>query len=589
LSFLGEIKRRHVFQVAIAYVVVAWVILQVVDVVKEPLNLPNGFDTAVIVLVAIGLPLALVLAWAFDLTSIGVVRTPPAAAASATAPAPTPAAPSPASTPAPSAAPARPKRLRNSVAVLPLDNLSPNPDDAYFAAGIHEEILNQLAKIRDLSVIARTSVKKYQDTDKSIAEIGMELGVRTVMEGSVRYAGERVRVTAQLIDAATEDHLWSEVYERDLADVFAIQADVATKIAAALKAELSLAERLSVERLPTDSTEAYGLYLRAMAILQEHGHPVGALKGPSDAIQSYLDRAIELDPKFALAYVARASLNASRLNQDPGIYAESATRRVELESLALQDVEKALALDPGIGAAHGILARIHQFNWRGAEARAAYLRALELSPSSIEVLIDFAVFCAITGRLDEAREHANRAIELDPSSPQVHDWLAYILFFRGELQGALEAARRAVSLMPTYVMGHAIIGVVEALLGNREESLRETRLAERLMRDFINPALVGQLAANYHRAGDQEGVERIHRRIQEMADRGHVPHVTWIWVYLSLGDDERALEHLKAAGDDPESYVGHFGIMMVKFNLQRFATLEEPRFREARERLPFKD
>ena len=143
--------------------------------------------------------------------------------------------------------------------------------------------------------------------------------------------------------------------------------------------------------------------------------------------------------------------------------------------------------------------------------------------------------------------------------------------------------------MPTYVMGHAIIGIIEAMRGNRAEGLEATRLAEHLMQDFINPALVGQLAANYRFAEDHEGVKRIHRRIEDMAARGHVPHVAWIWVYLAVGDEERALEHLKAAGDNPESYIGHFGIMMVKFNLQRFAVLDEPRFREARARLPFKD
>jgi len=582
LSFLSEIKRRHVFQVAAVYAVVAWLVIQIVDVVKEPLRLPAGFDTIVIVLAAAGFPLAIVLAWVFEVTSHGVVRTPPK---DADHPPPAPASPAPAQP----ATRSKPERLRKSVAVLPLDNLSPNPDDAYFASGVHEEILNQLCKIKDLSVIARTSVKKYQDTSKSIAEIGAELGVTTIMEGSVRYAGQRVRVTAQLIDAETEDHIWSEVYERDLADVFAIQADVATKIAAALKAELSLAEKLSVEKLPTASTEAYGLYLRAQAIFQEQGHMVGARQGPSGRIQALLDEAIHVDPKFALAYVARASLNASRLNQDPGVYAESATRRSELESLALQDVERALSLDPTIGTAHAILARIHQFNWRGAEARAAYLRALELSPSSIEVMADYAVFCAITGHLDEAMDHASRVADLDPSSPHVHDWLAYILFFRGDLDGALAAARRAVSLMPTYVMGHAIIGIIEAMRGNRAEALEATRLAEHLMRDFINPAIVGQLAANYMVAEDPEGVERIHRRIEEMASRGHVPHVAWIWVYLAIGDEARALEHLKAAGNNPESYVGHFGLMMVKFNLQRFAVLDEPRFREARAGLPFRD
>ena len=251
MSFLGEIKRRKVFQVAAVYTVVAWLLIQIIDVVNDPLNLPAWFDTVMIVLLAVGLPIAVVLAWAFDLTPTGVVRTPaidavtetgvslgtpqqPAPSIERPAPSPEQPAPSPERTaPSPRAESIRPrpKILRNSVAVLPLENLSPNPDDAYFAAGIHEEILNCLTKIKDLSVIARTSVKKYRDTDKSIAEIAAELGVGTVMEGSVRYAGERVRVTAQLIDAATQDHLWSEVYERDLADVFAIQADVAAKIA----------------------------------------------------------------------------------------------------------------------------------------------------------------------------------------------------------------------------------------------------------------------------------------------------------------------------------------------------------------------
>ena len=192
MSFLGEIKRRRVFQVAVVYVAVAWVLIQVVDIVNDPLGLPAGFDTVVIVLLAVGCPVAVVLAWAFDLTPAGVVRTPPSDAVTETSvPLSTPRQPAPSpeqAAPSPPAESIKPRReiLRNSVAVLPLENLSPNPDDAYFAAGIHEEILNCLAKIKDISVIARTSVKKYRDTDKSIAEIATELGVGTVMEGSVR-------------------------------------------------------------------------------------------------------------------------------------------------------------------------------------------------------------------------------------------------------------------------------------------------------------------------------------------------------------------------------------------------------------------
>ena len=202
MSFLGEIKRRKVWQVAAVYVAVALAVIGLIDAINEPVNLPSWFDSAVIVLLAVGFPIALVLAWAFDLTPAGVVRTP---ASDEVAVADVPGSTSQQPAPSPQAAQSpptesiqrRPELLPNAVAVLPLENLSPNPDDAYFAAGIHEEILDHLTKIKDLSVIARTSVRRYRDTDKSITEIAAELGVGTVMEGSVRYAGDRVRVTSR--------------------------------------------------------------------------------------------------------------------------------------------------------------------------------------------------------------------------------------------------------------------------------------------------------------------------------------------------------------------------------------------------------
>ncbi len=183
--------------------------------------------------------------------------------------------------------------LPNSVAVLPLENLSPNPDDAYFAAGLHEAILSQLSKLSALNVIARTSVAQYANSDKSIVQIAEELNVETVMEGSVRYADNRVLVTAQLIDPETNVHLWSDSYNRDFADVFAIQADIAVNIANALEAEFSLAEQQSIERLPTASTAAYARYLRSIATLVLPN-------------VQYLDEAIALDPDFGLAYATKA-------------------------------------------------------------------------------------------------------------------------------------------------------------------------------------------------------------------------------------------------------------------------------------------
>jgi TolB-like protein/Flp pilus assembly protein TadD len=594
LSFLREIKRRHVFRVAAVYAVVAWLVVQVVDVVNDPLGLPGPFDTVVIVLLGIGFPIALVLAWAFDLTPDGIVRTgtvgsttdtvPPSVTSRASAPSTEHVPPSPATKWTGS----RPEILRNSVAVLPLENLSPNPNDAYFAAGIHEEILNQLSKIKDLSVIARTSVKRYRDTDKSIAEIAAELGVGTIMEGSVRYAGERVRVTAQLIDAATENHLWSEIYERDLADVFAIQADVAEKIATALEAEFSVAEKTSVAKPPTDSPEAYALYLRALAILQEYGTGVGGSPEMRSSSQSYLDQAIALDPEFASAYVERARLSAYRLHQDPGVHQDGATPRAELEALALRDVHKALALDPDIGAAHGILARTHQYNWRGSEARAAYLRALELAPNDPNLRMDFAVFCAMTGRSGEAIAHAKQAIRLDPNS-EGHVFLVFVHLFNHDQHAAIEAARRAVGLSPVNGMAHILLGAMESNRGNYEKALEETRLGEHLVRDVTNPVFLGHVAYDYSLLGLRGEVERIVRRLEEMAVTRRIPSAAWIFAYHALGDEEQTLHWLNAAGEDPESYVGHFGLMFFKLNALADPRLDEPRFRAVRERLGFRD
>ena len=275
MSFLGEIKRRKVFQVSVAYAFVGWLLIEVASVLLPTFEAPEWVMQVFSFAVIAGFPLAVILAWAYDITPAGVVRTParalPERAEDGDSQQADQTPAQPPTAPAAVSDDASPAVLPNSVAVLPLENLSPNPDDAYFAAGIHEEILNYLTKIKDLSIIARTSVKKYANTDMSIAEIAGELGVGTVMEGSVRYAGERVRVTAQLIDAATEDHLWSEVYERDLADIFAIQSDIATRIATALEATFSTAERQRIEKPPTDSPVAYALYLKAVAMIPEPG------------------------------------------------------------------------------------------------------------------------------------------------------------------------------------------------------------------------------------------------------------------------------------------------------------------------------
>ena len=343
MSLLGEIKRRKVFQVAAVYAVVAWLLVQIVDVVNEPLSLPDWFDTAVIMALAIGFPIAVILAWAFDLTPEGVVKdqgtvqsggrkieyvfTGLLVVAVATL---LYREFSPSGADADRIVGVMP----NSVAVLPFQNLSPDPNNAYFAAGIHESTLNQLAKIRDLSVIARTSVMQYEEDPPPIPEIAEALKVEMVMEGSVRYANGRVLITAQLIDGRTGTHLWSDEYDRDLADVFAVQADIATRIAMSLEAELSLEEQQRIERVPTDSPEAYALYLRALEL-------IGPRPDADDASAlSLLQEAVEIDPGFAIAHARIANLYFDG-NRD---------------RLATVSAQRALSIDPDVGYAYITLA-----------------------------------------------------------------------------------------------------------------------------------------------------------------------------------------------------------------------------------------
>jgi len=591
MSVLGELKRRRVFQVAVAYAVVAWLMAQVVDVVNDPLNLPGWFDTAIIVTLAVGFPIAIVLAWIFDVTPQGVVRTPSRAedGEHASGDAQSNGTATPASQSTRAATISKPHVLQNSVAVLPFDNLSPDPNDAYFAAGIHEEIITRLAKIKDLNVIARTSVMQYASAARPVSEIAAELRVGAVMEGSVRYAGDKVRVTGQLIDANDGTHLWTEVYDRDLEDIFEIQTDIATRIADALKAELAPDERESIDRIPTSSQEAYALYLQAMAILQEHGLEIGGVRAVRANALAKLDRAISLDPEFALAHVHRGRINVLSLNLDVGTLEDYASRRDKIESAAIQDLDNALALDPNIGVAHATLGRVHQYNWRGQEARVAYECALDLSPNDPDVLIDAAMFFAFTGDVDEGKRLAGRALELDPNNGPRHAFNAFIYQLAGEFDASAAGQGRATELAPTMIIPRAWLGHIERLRGNAKAALEQTRKAEGLLENIATIPLYAEVVYLYGVLGELDDANRVLRKIREFSKTRRVPIAAWVLTNLGLGDYDRALEWLTVAADDPQPYEGYFALMSVVLNYIYHPVLEEPRFKEVRARMGYRD
>src|SRR5437667_6785596 len=343
-GFFEELKRRKVYRVAIAYAVGSWALAQGLAQVLPVFDISNSVIRVVIALLLIGFPVALVLAWVFDVTPQGIKATPTIAAPGAhrrrnvmmlvATGVIISAAAGFFLLPRASA-----RKIDKSIAVLPFENLSDEKGNAYFADGIQDDILTNLSKIGDLKVISRTSVMPYRGHTPNLREIGKALGVSTILEGSVRRIGNRVRVNVQLINADTDEHMWAEDYDRDLTDVFAIQTDLAQKIAGELQAKLSPTEKAQIEKRPTQNGEAYLAFVQAHN-LQNAVEDIGKLK---QSEQLYA-RAIELDPKFALALAWYSQLESWIVHT----YDPTRERREKARALA----EQALQLQPDLPEAH---------------------------------------------------------------------------------------------------------------------------------------------------------------------------------------------------------------------------------------------
>ncbi|MCH5375847.1 MAG: hypothetical protein JJ992_17895, partial [Planctomycetes bacterium] len=311
-KFIAELRRRRVFRVVVLYAIAGWIVIEVSATVLPGLNLPEWTTTMVILLVALGFIIAVGLAWAFDIGPQGIERTlpsdeVPAQAPAARAPAPEPVAPpvtpgrdevaAKEVTEPPGSAEADDRR---SIAVLPFINMSGDPENEYFSDGIAEEILNLLVKLPQLRVASRTSSFVFKGEKVNIPQVAKKLGVSTVLEGSVRRAGDRVRITAQLIEVGTDSHLWSETYDREMRDVFAIQDDIARSIVAALEVTLTPRDRRALQYVATSDAKAYDYYLRGRQYFYEFTR-----RQFHNAIRMFR-KAIEQDPNFALAYAGMA-------------------------------------------------------------------------------------------------------------------------------------------------------------------------------------------------------------------------------------------------------------------------------------------
>ena len=456
-KFLDELKRRNVYRVAVAYGVVSWLAIQIATQTFPFFEIPNWTVRAVIVLLILGFPIALILAWVYELTSEGIIRTTEIA-------------------PAKSirrktgrkldfliiaallivigalvfqrlTAPKRPTVTsttisEKSIAVLPFENLSDDKQYAFLADGVQDEILTGLAKVADLKVISRTSVMQYRSkVQRNLREIGQALGVANVVEGTVQRAASRVRVNAQLIDARTDTHLWAERYDRDLADVFAIESELAEKIVAQLKSKLSPEEKAALKEQPTADLAAYDFYTRAKKLIENSVINAPQAESLFEAIH-LLNEAIQRDPTFALAYYQLAHAHDM-------LYFASTDHTPARLAMADAAIQSLTRLRPNSGEAH--LAQAKHLYWgyldydRAREELSFAQRSLPNDP------LPFLLAGYIDrrqGRWAESTKNLEHAIELDPRNPGVLQQIAksYVCLRRfADAEGALD---RAIALAP---------------------------------------------------------------------------------------------------------------------------------------------
>ncbi len=421
----------------------------------------------------------------------------------------------------------------SSVAVLPFLDLSADHEHEreHLGDGITEDVIAHLSKIRALKVIAGTSVVRFKVRRQSLKEIGVTLGTATVLDGSIRRVGDRVRVVAKLIDVETDQHLWADTYDGQLSDIFSVQTDVALQIAASLKAELSPDEQARVRMEPTRDIHAYQLFLQARHCFIEYN--IEAITRSIDLF----DRAIARDPGFALAW-AHLAMAYTELAEDGAMAPDVAYGR------ATEAARRALQLDPLLGAAHctmGHLKAVREFDWSGAEE--GFKRALALGPSHAHTHNLYGRFCAALARYDEAITLHTRARELDPLVHRMD--LVTALLRAGRYPEAVAEAESAKALDPGHNRTRATLGWAYFLSGRRDEGLAQLEQAVELSRN--HPGWMGQLGEAYGMAGNTKKARAILLELENRARASFISPYYFAYVYTGLGEFDRAIDWLERA------------------------------------------
>jgi TolB-like protein/Tfp pilus assembly protein PilF len=611
MSFFSELKRRNVIRVGIAYVVVAWLILQFSDVVLNNIEAPGWVFQVIMLVLAIGLPLVLVFAWAFEMTPDGLKKEKdvdrsqsiapqtgkklnntilillalavayllydkfsgraqpgsgqfPPAGLERTTDLDGSVSVNPNDTAKDAGNKPQSARVRQSIAVLPFQNRSRDEDDAFFADGIHDDLLTQLAKIKDLKVISRTSMMKYKDTQMTIPEIAAELNVSSILEGGIQRAGDRIRINAQLIEVNADEHLWAETFDREMTveNIFDIQSEITRHIVTAIRGELSEEESGALSQRPTTELEAYEAYLKARAHLND------PLYRPEKYInaEKWLQKAVESDPGFALAWGQLVATHGQAIWQG---YDESPERF----AAALNALENAEKFGPNlpetIAARAEYLYRV-KVDFHAAEP--LFAQASQAKPGDVDLLNRLAVTERRTGQFEQAITHLQMAIELDPANLDVR----MILLDTLVLMGAYDRAEPLVDLWMEKFPETGIFKTFKAqalALGKGQVRQAKVLLSE------VDPTT----SVQYWQAVND--VFFINRDFQGLIDRWSRPPLaqildrpalkTYLLALLGrahghLGNEERADQYIRAAIDAGTSYHSQNKGSM-KFNLDALA------------------
>jgi TolB-like protein/Tfp pilus assembly protein PilF len=580
-SFFRELKQRKVYRVALGYAVVAWLAVQISATVMPAYHAPEWILPIFITAVALGFPVALVLAWAFEVKG-GVIEKAPESTGllgaanrrrvwllaavglviSALAVGGYwiwhPWRKVPTASEAPTAT--MPAIREKSIAVLPFENFSEDKANAYFADGIQEEILTRLAKIADLKVISRTSTQRYESKPGNLSEIAKQLGVANILEGSVQKAGDTVRVSVNLIQAASDSHLWADTYDRKLTDIFAVESEIAKTIAETLQAKLTGTEKQIIAEKPTNDATAHELYLKGRVLwARRSGDNI-----PKAIV--FFEQAIERDPNYALAYAGLADSYIL-------LPAYTSTARRDALPKAKRAAIKALQLDDNLAEGHnalGLALALADLDFEGSIKE--FQRAIALNPNYATAHHWYGNGPLIAlGRFDEAIAEGRRAIELDPLSPIINADQGANLIVARRYDEAIAQLRKTIDIDPTFYYTYSWLGYGYQLRGDLKAAIDEYRKALKLYDDLkVRVALATAEA----QAGSKDAAVQMLAELDQLAAHREIRPLWRAVLYISVGNNEEALRCLGSMVDDLDG--GELGFL--KFDPFLDPLRGDPRF-----------